>query len=223
VRKAKYLIFSMFNASTRACLPIVIFAVVGWLSPMTAWAHRFGGPHDPCERKVGASLVHITLYQPQFDPDAEYCDVVPRSGNTVIVVDVLGDDLRRLPIGLQVVTSGESYAARTILRVEPKVYRRGVADAQVVLSEKAQYVARVVIENRAQPEVLSFPIRVTAWYRMLIVPALIVIALVLLTAISVARYYWSASHQKSLAPLIDLGTAGSRNAARGPRAARGTR
>src|SRR5208337_3783791 len=130
----------MLIASTRGGLLIATFAVVGWLSPMTAWAHRFGGPHDPCERRVGASLVHITLYQPQFDPDAEYCDVVPRSGNTVIVVDVLGDDLRRVPIGLQVVASGESHAPLTILRVEPKVYRRGVADAQVVLSGKAQYV-----------------------------------------------------------------------------------
>src|SRR4051794_7696617 len=50
-----------------------------------AVAHRFGGPNDPCERKLGTSLIHITLFQPQYDPDAEYCDDIPRAGNTVFV------------------------------------------------------------------------------------------------------------------------------------------
>src|SRR5271166_2738392 len=105
----------MRRAKSQLLPCILVTVAVGWLLQGLALAHRFGGPNDPCERKIGTSLIHITLYQPQFDPDAEYCDQVPRSGNTVIVVDVLGDDLRRVPIGLQVVASGESHAPLTIL------------------------------------------------------------------------------------------------------------
>ena len=96
---------------------IVLTVVAGFVAPAILWAHRFGGPNDPCERKIGASFIHITLYQPQFDPDAEYCDVVPREGNTVLVVDMLGDDLRKVPMGLEVIATGDSQAPRTILSV----------------------------------------------------------------------------------------------------------
>src|SRR5579863_8550133 len=106
---------------------ILTIVVVGCLLQGVALAHRFGGPNDPCERRIGTSLIHITLYQPQFDPDAEYCDQVPRAGNTVLVVDVLGDDLRRLPLGMEVLTSERSNSQRTVLSVPPKIYRRGVA------------------------------------------------------------------------------------------------
>src|SRR5580692_5766569 len=95
----------MMRAKSQLLSSIVLMAAVGWLLQGVAFAHRFGGPNDPCERKLGTSLIHITLYQPQFDPDAEYCDQVPRAGNTVLVVDVLGDELRRLPMGLQILTA----------------------------------------------------------------------------------------------------------------------
>jgi hypothetical protein len=213
----------MFRLNSKVGLLVPLLVAIGFLSPMTAWAHRFGGANDPCERKVGASFVHITLYQPQFDPDAEYCDSVPRDGNTVVVVDVLGEDLRRLPIGLQLVAMGGSGAPRTILNVAPRVYRRGVADAQVVLGEGLQYVVRVAIQDGDPPRLFSFPIRVAAWYRMLIVPSMIFLALVSLIAISIARYYWWGPSEKSPARLIDFDPGGPRSDARAPRAVRARR
>src|SRR5271157_3044623 len=122
----------MLRAKSQLLPSILLAIAVGWLWQGVAFAHRFGGPNDPCERKIGASFIHITLYQPQFDPDAEYCDVIPREGNTVLVVDVLGDDLRKVPMGLEVIATGDSQAPRTILSVPAKVYRRGVADVQVL-------------------------------------------------------------------------------------------
>jgi cytochrome oxidase Cu insertion factor (SCO1/SenC/PrrC family) len=158
--------------------------------PETAVAHKFGGPNDPCEKKIGGSLIHITLYQPQFDPDAEYCDVVPREGNTVLVVDVLGDELRKAPMGLEVIVNGDSQPPHTVLSIAPQVYRRGVMDVQVTLDAGHRYLARVLV-GRAGPvtsQVLSFPIRVGSWYRAFIVPSLMVLAVIALTAISVIRY-----------------------------------
>src|SRR6202043_935647 len=118
----------MMRAKSQLLSSIVLMAVVGWSLQGGALAHRFGGPNDPCERKLGTLLIHITLYQPQFDPDAEYCDQVPRAGNTVLVVDVLGNDLRRQPLGVQVFANRGSVPRRAVLSLLPKIYRRGVAD-----------------------------------------------------------------------------------------------
>ena len=168
-----------------------------------ALAHRFGGPNDPCERKIGTSLIHITLYQPQFDPDAEYCDKMPRAGNTVLVVDVLGDDLRRMPLGVQVLARQDSQHNRSVLSLPPKIYRRGVADTQVMLDDGSAYITRVSLgEGDASQQVLSFPIRVAPWYRPLMMPALIVFVVLSLIAISMIRYCMTpAKHE----PIIGAG------------------
>lgn len=177
--------------ASRRFFCLVILATAGWMTTSEAWAHRGGGPNDPCERQLGASLIHLTLYQPQFDPDAEYCNEVPREGKTVMVVDVSAGELRQVPMSLEVVAASDSGQSRTILSVPPQIYRRGVVDTEVTLNAGSDYVARVVLEQGAdrEPQLLSFPIRVAAWYRAMIVPALIVVAVLALTAISVIRYY----------------------------------
>jgi hypothetical protein len=179
----------------------MILATTGWLMTSEAWAHRYRGPNDPCERRLGASLIHLTLYQPQFDPGAEYCDEVPREGKTIMVVDVSAGELRQVPMSLEVVATSDSGMSRTVLLVPAKVYRWGVADVEVTLNAGSDYVARVALEQGADkgPQLLSFPIRVAAWYRAMIVPALIVVAVLSLTAISVMRYYVSFRQDESSA------------------------
>jgi protein SCO1/2 len=185
------------NSLLLPCFLLALF--VGWFPQGVAFAHRFGGPNDPCERKIGNSLIHITLYQPQFDPDAEYCDQIPRAGNTVLVVDVLGDDLRRLPLGIRVFANG----AGPVLSLPPKVYRRGVADAQVILDDNSAYVTQISLGEGASQQVLSFPVRVAAWYRPLIKPALILLAVFVLIAISMIRYFMTSAQYEPMLELVD--------------------
>jgi hypothetical protein len=179
------------RTSHRAKLVLVaLLATTGCMLSTTVWAHRGGGPNDPCERRLGASLVHLTLYQPNFDPDAEYCNEVPREGKTVMVVDIEGDRLRQAPIALEMIASDES-GPRKILSIPPRIYRRGVADAEVTLASGSDYVARVVLLDAANLTAipLTFPIRVGAWYRPIILPALLILAVLALTAIPIVRHY----------------------------------
>lgn len=191
----------MMSIASRKFFSAMILATAGWVMTSQAWAHRDRGPDDPCRRQLGASLLHLTLYQLQFDPAAEYCDEVPREGKTIMVVDVTAGELRQVPMGLEVVAAGDSGQSRTILSVPPKIYQRGVADTEVILNAGSDYVARVVVELGAdkEPQLLAFPIRVAAWYRAMLMPALIVAALLALTAISVIRYYVSFQQGESLA------------------------
>src|SRR5262249_62217539 len=94
---------------------LAIVVVVSWLTTIEAWAHRDRGPDDPCRRQIGDSLLHLTLYQPQFDPAGEYCEEVPRGGKTVMVVDVTVGELRQTPISLEVIETAASGQSRTIL------------------------------------------------------------------------------------------------------------
>src|SRR5207245_10812631 len=110
------------------------------------------GLNGACERLPGASLFHLALYQPQFDPDAEYCNEVPRAGKTVMVVDVSAGELRQVPLSLEVVAASGPHQWRAILSVPAKIYRRGVADAEVNLTAGSDYVARVVLEQGADRE-----------------------------------------------------------------------
>lgn len=169
---------------------VALLCGLWWVAASPAHAHKFGGPNDPCERKLGASVIHITLYQPEFDPDAEYCDEVPRQGNTVFVLDTLGDELRRVPIGVRIFATGRDGSRHLAVSLAPAVYPRGVVDTQVNLAEGFGYLATVSIGSpgAAKASEYSFPIRVRAWYRALVVPFVLVLGVLALVAISIIRY-----------------------------------
>jgi hypothetical protein len=184
---------------TRRRLFCMVILVMAGITTAKAWAHRDRGPDDPCRKQIGASLLHLTLYQPHFDPDAEYCEEVPRGGKTVVVVDVTEGELRQVPMSVEVVAANAAGEPRTVLSLPPQVYQRGVADAEVVFDEGGDYVARVVIDlgSGKEPQLLSFPIRVTAWYMAMIKPALIVAGVLAFITISIIRYQITARQQES--------------------------
>jgi len=164
----------------------------------TAWAHRDRGPDDPCRKQIGASLLHLTLYQPHFDPDAEYCEEIPRAGKTVVVVDVTEGELRQVPISVEVVAINAAGESRTVLSLPPQLYARGVADSEMVFEEGNDYVARVGVDlgTGKEPQLLSFPIQVTAWYMAMVKPALMVVGVLAFIGISFMRYQITARQQE---------------------------
>jgi hypothetical protein len=192
--------------ASRKFFYLMMLATAGWMMASKAWAHRDRGPDDPCRRQLGASLLHLTLYQPQFDPDAEYCEEVPRAGKTILVVDVTAGELRATPMSLEVIAASDSGRSRTVLSLPPKVYERGVVDTEVILHEGNDYVVRVVVEVGAnrEPQLFSFPIQVAAWYRAMMMPALMVVGVLAFIAISVIRYQVASRQQESSVGSINV-------------------
>jgi hypothetical protein len=180
---------------------LTILAAVSWLMTSEAWAHRDRGPDDPCRRQIGDSLLHLTLYQPQFDPAGEYCEEVPRAGKTVVVVDFTAGELRQTPMSVEVIETALSGKSQTVLSLPAKTYPLGVADTEAALSEGNDYLVRVLLDTggRDKSDVLVFPIRVAAWYRAMLMPALLVAGLLTLITISVIRYLAGPRTDESLA------------------------
>ena len=183
---------------SRSFFSLAILMLFGWLMISTAWAHRDRGPNDPCRKQIGDAFLHLTLYQPHFNPDAEYCEALPRSGKTVVVVDVTAGELRQVPISVEVIASGTSGLSRSVLSLPAKILDRGLVDSEMVFDEGNNYVARVVVNPDSQNEVkLEFPILVTPWYTALVKPALLIVGLLVITAISVIRYQMSSRQQEA--------------------------
>ena len=195
-RKSRLIRGCMVN---RAFLFLVVSAMVGGMMTTEVWAHRNRGPNDPCRKQLGASFMHLTLYQPQFNPDAEYCEEVPRAGKAVLVVDVTAGELRQALISLAVIATDESGRSRTVLLLPPKVYERGAVDTEVVFNEGNDYVVRVVVDrgNGKEPQQFSFPIQVAAWYRAMIKPMLMMVGVLVLVIISIIRYRMSSRSNES--------------------------
>ena len=168
---------------------MLILAVAGMITTQ-AWAHRDRGPNDPCRKQIGASFLHLTLYQPHFNPDAEYCEEVPRAGKTIVVVDVTEGELRQVPLSLEMMAVNAQGLSHTVLSLPPQVYQNGAATTEVILDEGNDYTAQVAVDLGPERglQTLSFPIQVAAWYRAMIKPALMVVGILAFIAISIIRY-----------------------------------
>jgi hypothetical protein len=168
----------LFGAILSAAL--IVGAVAG--GPVIAQAHG-GGPgltYDPCMRQTGVrDFIHLAAYQPEFNPFAEYCDVLPKAGTTLLVVDLMGTGLPNTPISLLI--SGQAGHFR--LSVPARRYRSGVADLRTYLPA-GRYTVLVRVEEVGEDHHAVFALTVGAWWDGLFAP----IAAILLIGVAALWY-----------------------------------
>jgi hypothetical protein len=99
--------------------------VVG-LHAGTAMGHgRVSLEDDVCVRQVGENMVHLSAYQPQFDQAGQYCTEIPVAGDTYLVVDLIDQALRNMPVSMKVFR-GEKVEGEAITQVNANYYPDGV-------------------------------------------------------------------------------------------------
>ena len=157
-----------------------VFGLVLCFVAGVAEAHG-GGPglsYDPCMQQTGADdFIHLAVYQPEFNPFAEYCDALPKAGRTLFVFDLMGAELPDAPVSLEVLEEGGSFQ----LSLPPRRYHSGVADLRADLPP-GKYTVLVSVEEPGGRRRLAFPLAVGAWWGRLITPLLIVLLIGLVTA-----------------------------------------
>ena len=113
---------------------------------------------DSCVRRIGDSMVHLSAYQPQFEPSAQYCTEVPKGGDTHLVVDLVDHALREMPVGMRIVRGTNETEDETVSLVQPSVHPDGVLRGETNLDQGLYTV--IITADGLPPMRYQYPLRV---------------------------------------------------------------
>jgi hypothetical protein len=117
---------------------------------------------DMCRLTVGPYNMHFTGYQPDNTRNKEFCEDIPATGRTVVVLDYMEDALRPLPTEVRVIRdtgSEQDLQAITVLHLPPKVYPNGTVNFEYNFDKPGRFVGLVIVGDK-QEHVSRFPFSV---------------------------------------------------------------
>jgi hypothetical protein len=136
---------------------------------------------DTCKLRVGRYLMHFVGYQPDSPQGPrEFCEDIPETGRTIVVLDYLNDELRDLPTEVRIIrdTGSEADLERiTVLHLEPKRYPTGSLNFELNFTEAGKFVGLVTV-GEAEKLTSRFPFSVgggRGWLH-IAVPVLLLLA-----------------------------------------------
>ena len=141
---------------------ILLFAI-GLLLPQVAIGH--GGlsmDEDICRLRVGPYNIHFVGYQPESSAEKEFCEDIPDTGHTIVVLDYIDQELRALPTEVRIIRasgSEEDLEAITVLYVPPKIYPTGSIHFEHTFKDPGKFVGLVTVAD-TQKLVARFPFSV---------------------------------------------------------------
>lgn len=113
---------------------------------------------DSCVRRIGDSMVHLSAYQPQFEPSAQYCTEIPKGGDTHLVVDLVDQALREMPVGMRIVRGTGETEDETVSFIRPSVHPDGVIRGETNLDQGLYTV--IITADGLPPMRYQYPLRV---------------------------------------------------------------
>ncbi len=135
-----------------------IIIISSFFSISSAFAHgKVTLETDACVRHANGTMVHLSTYQPQYDPDAEYCTEIPQTGDTFWVVDLVDETLRTMPVAIQIIKgSGEN--SETVTSIYSTNHSDGVIKGEFNL-DVGSYTMRITGEG-VPPLYYEYPLRI---------------------------------------------------------------
>ncbi len=126
---------------------IAVFILVMALYTSTVGAHgKVAMEDDNCVRRIGENMVHLSVYQPQVDKEGHYCTDIPKSGNSILVIDLVDPELRDIPIGLKIIKGSNATEGEAITSLRPALYEDGVISTQNIL-DQGRYLVLITAEG----------------------------------------------------------------------------
>ena len=102
---------------------------------------------DMCRLTIGPYNMHFTGYQPDNTRNKEFCEDIPATGRTVVVLDYMEDALRPLPTEVRVIKdtgSEKDLQAITVLHLPPKVYPNGTVNFEYNFDQPGKFIGLVL-------------------------------------------------------------------------------
>lgn len=103
---------------------------------------------DMCKLTVGPYMMHFTGYQPTSTQEKQFCEDIPATGETVVVLDYIEQELRGLPTEVRIIRdtgSENNLDAITILHLPPKVYPNGSINFTYTFEQPGKFVGIVTV------------------------------------------------------------------------------
>jgi hypothetical protein len=160
-------------------------------------AHAHGGlsmDKDMCKLRVGNYLMHFVGYQPESAAATEFCEDIPATGRTVVVLDYIDPELRDLPTEVRIVRDTGSEAdldAITVFHLPAALHPTGSLHFEHVFPEPGKFVGLVTVGGQ-EKQVSRFPFSVGQPRSMLPMVG----AAVLVVAAGVGAYLLSARRRE---------------------------
>lgn len=117
-------------------------------------------------------IVHLTTYQ-QPKPDGKkrhtfkpFCKDLPEQGPSHLALDFIDRDLRKMPIGMEVITlvdnpdGGEMVDGDSIALIKPQTYKTGVAQIQADFPSPGHYALIATVGDDMFADKIRIPLRV---------------------------------------------------------------
>jgi hypothetical protein len=109
--------------------------------------------NDVCKLRVGPYMMHFTGYQPKTSPELEFCEDIPGTGPTIIVLDYIDSSLRDLPVEARIVRDTGSEAdldAITVYHKPAALFPRGSVVLEHTFDEPGRFVGLVTVGDRSR-------------------------------------------------------------------------
>lgn len=140
-----------FQYLIRALTCLIVF-VLG--APMTALAqHGHELAADTCVIHMGPYKLYFNSYQPDLTHDQQFCQEIPGTGNTVLVLDFVEQELRSIPVEVRIISdtgSEQNLEAVTVYHVPPKVYPTGSIDVKHNFDKPGKFIALFSVGDKQE-------------------------------------------------------------------------
>ena len=133
------------------------------VAPFSAQAqHGHELAADTCVLHVGPYKMYFASYQPDTYYDRKFCQELPGTGNSVLVLDFVEQELRSVPVEVRVIRdtgSEDNLEAVTVTHFPAKVYSTGSIDVKYNFDKPGKFVGLVSIGDKHE-HVSRFPFSV---------------------------------------------------------------
>jgi len=131
-------------------LLLILIAAIGLVARADAQAVRRDSAKAfqkvrECSAQMGPNVITFTFYQPT-QSRSQFCEDIPETGPTTIVVDTMQDELRDMRVELRIVEAdpnGDDEAAPTEAYLPPAQFATGVIQLEHDFKRQGNYVALV--------------------------------------------------------------------------------
>lgn len=145
--------------------PVVGCAVVALTTLLSSQVYAHGGlsmAEDMCKLTVGPYMMHFSGYQPANTQEKQFCEDIPATGQTIVVLDYIEQELRSLPAEVRIIKdtgSEDNLESITIFHLPSKVYPNGSIDFTHTFDKPGKFVGIVTVGGK-QEHVSRFPFSV---------------------------------------------------------------